>query len=281
MLRIVMDGSGDMPDGWAEKYHLDILPMPIHIGSTTYYQGEDLTPTLFYKLIAESDDFPQTAAPSPERVRLFLDQINIAGDPILAITVSEKLSATYAMVRTATQALKEKVRTVVFDSGAGSAVLAILAREARLRDEAGETLDAIVEHLKKMREQTAIVLTVDSLEFARRSGRVNALTAAVSSLLKIKPIIALKDGALEMAEMVRTRQKSLERLINRIQDRFGSQPLTVAVVHAQDEPTAAALQTMVRSTLNCVELIVTELSISVAANLGPKTVGIVAIPSDL
>ncbi|MFN2303394.1 MAG: DegV family protein [Anaerolineales bacterium] len=281
MLRIIVDGSADMPEGWAEAFQLNILPMPIQIGNRTYYQGEDLTPDLFYRLIKNEDSHPQSAAPSPTKIKEFIEQVSEIGDTVLSLNVSGKMSSTVSMVQHAANELKEKFTVIAFDSRAGSAALAFLAREARLRAKAGETIEEILKRLSDLREKLMIVLTVDSLDFAYRSGRVGALKVALSSLLKIKPIITLKEGLLNLSGMVRSRQKSLEHLVLEIKDKFKTAAIKVAIVHAQDLQTAEVLKGMVEKALNCTEVIMTDLSISVAANLGPKTVGIVALPEKI
>jgi len=281
MLRIIIDGSGDMPEGWVERYHVDVLPMPIQIGETTYYQGEDITPETFYELVKDAKNIPQTAAPSPYRIKSFIEKVSEIGDTVLSITVSGKMSSTITMVQHAARELADKINVIAFDSEAGSAVLALMAREARLRERAGDSLEKILEKLKEIRDQVMVVLTVDNLEFAHRSGRVNTIKAALSSFLKIKPIITLQEGTLEMSGMVRTRKKSLERIVMKVKEHFGNNAIKVAIVHSQDKETAEILKEMVESMLNTAELFFTELSISVAANLGPKTVGIVALPDDI
>jgi DegV family protein with EDD domain len=281
MLKIIVDGSADMPEGWAEKYQFDILPMPIQIGGMTYYQGEDITSELFYELVQDNDAKPQTAAPSPLRIKEFIEKVCEKGDTVLSIIVSSKLSSTFTMVKQAAGELRDKINVIAFDSKAGSAVLALMAREARLREKAGESLESILNLLEIIRDKVMVVLTLDSLEFAYRSGRVGALKAALASFLKIKPIITLKEGLLDMSEMVRTRRRSLERLVDYSKACFGSERIKVAVVHSQDKETAEKLKEMLKSVMNVAEVIFTELSISVVANLGPKTVGIVAFPDEL
>ena len=281
MLRILVDGSADMPDGWAQMYQLDILPMPIQIGEKTYYQGEDITTEQFYQLIEDGESHPKSAAPSPYRVKDFIEKISDIGDSVLSLNVSGKMSSTITMVQYAANELNEKIDVYPFDSGAGSAVLAFMAREARLKERAGKTIEEIQSVLEAMREKVLVVLTLDNLDFAYRSGRVGALTAVLTSLLKIKPIVSLQDGLLEVSDKVRTRTKSLESLISKVKEKYGSEPIKVAIVHSQDSETANQLKEMVDKTLNAVETIFTELSISVAANLGPKTVGIVALPDEV
>lgn len=281
MLRIIVDGSADMPDGWAEEYQFEILPMPIQIGEKTYYQGEDIDTKLFYELLEDKSVQPKSAAPSPTRIAKFIEKVADFGDTVLSLNVSGKMSSTVTMARHAARDLKDKMEMVVFDSEAGSAVLAFMAREARLREKAGESLEEILEVLKRIREKVMVVLTVDSLEFARRSGRVGTLKAALTSLLKIKPIVTLHEGALDVSELVRTRRKSLESIVSQVEERFGKTPVKVAIVHAHDQESAEILKEMVDKALNAVETVFTELSISVAANLGPKTVGIVAMPDQI
>jgi len=278
MLKVLIDGSGDMPEGWEEKYQFQIVPIPIQIGDKTYYQGVDINPSLFYELVQDEKNRPKTAAPSPDMIKTLIENLYDAGDTVLSINVSGKMSATVQMVQKAAEELKNKIEVITFDSNAGSAVLALMARDARLRDIAGETIEQILEKLRLLRDQLIIVLTLDNLEFAYRSGRVGKLQAALTSILDIKPIVTLKEGLLSMSDLVRTRKKSLEKIVAKVYQRFGNEAIKVAIVHSQDRPTAELLQKMISDTLNVTETIFTELSISVAANLGPKTVGIVAYP---
>jgi fatty acid-binding protein DegV len=96
--------------------------------------------------------------------------------------------------------------------------------------------------------------------------------------LKIKPIILLRDGLLFAADKVRTRQKALDHILEAVRETMGNQKLNLAIVHAADPETARGLVEKARTLFNINELIMTDLSIPVAAHLGPGTVGIVAYP---
>lgn len=156
--------------------------------------------------------------------------------------------------------------------------MGFMAREARLMEHGGAVVDEIVKKMEHIASQVQIVLTLRSLEFARRSGRVKALQAALASLLNVKPVIILKNGELEVGDRVRTRRKALEFVVEQIGKRVGMREVYAAVVHAEDLDAAEILKERVRSLLNIRELIMTELSIGVAANLGPGTAGLVAFP---
>jgi DegV family protein with EDD domain len=137
-------------------------------------------------------------------------------------------------------------------------------------------MQTILNRLDEIRKNVSIVLTLDTLEYARKSGRVKRLQAAIATLINIKPIVILKDGALDMKERVRTRQRAMSRVVEIIHERVGDHLVNVAVVHSQSIDAAKQLIEKVNETLHVNELILSELSIGVAANLGPGTIGVIA-----
>ncbi len=268
----------DMPAGWDKKYEIDILPINIQFGNNTFRQGIDITAEKFYQMIYESKIIPHTSLPSPRQIVEFYKRIAQKGKSILSIHVGSKMSGTYDVVSSASQELSGEIDVYPFDSGNGSAGLAYMCKEARLLSRAGANIKAIINRLEEIREQITVVFAIDNLEFARMNGRVSALQERVVSLLRIKPIIILKDGLLEIAERVRTRKKSIERIVDLVYKRIGNQKVNIAIVHAQNPDSAEVLLNLIREKLKIEEYIVTDLSISVAANLGPGTVGIIAYP---
>ncbi len=146
-------------------------------------------------------------------------------------------------------------------------------------ERAGATVERILERWEQIRRSLHIVLTLDKLDYARMSGRVGTLQAALASALNIKPIVELKQGILEVTERVRTRKKALDRVLDLIHHRYALAAIELAVVHARDPQSARTLEQRARELFNIHVLITTELSISVAANLGPGTVGLIAYPA--
>ncbi len=280
MLRIVTDGSVDMPDGWQSEYDIQVVPIPIQFGNRTFLQGIDLSNDAFYRLVKETGMVPKTSLPSPVQFIEFYQKIAEIGDTILSIHVSSKLSGTFTSAVTAAKELTGKYKVIPVDSGSGSAALAYMCREARQLEQGGISVQGILDRLAFIRQNTNIVMALDSLEFAALSGRVSALKAAIASLLRVKPIVVLKDGLLGMSEKVRTRSKSLDRIVEIARQYAAGQKVNVAIVHCQDPEAGKSLAKRVKDVLSCKEIIMTELSISVAANLGPGTVGIVVYPSE-
>lgn len=278
MLRIIMDGAGDMPEAWGDQFDIQVIPINIHFGEKTFLQKVDLSDKDFYRMARESGSVPKTSQPTPQQFIDFYQRIAQPGDTILSLHVTSKLSGTFDSAVMAAKELAGKFNVLPFDSACGSAGIGFMAREARLLERAGAQMDAIMQRLEQMRSTTRILLTLDTLEYARMSGRVKTLQAALASVLNIKPIVALKDGVLDMADRVRTRNRALDFILEKMAEEMGKNPVLVAVVHAQDPESGQKLLERIREHLNCSELILTGLSISVAANLGPGTVGIVATP---
>jgi DegV family protein with EDD domain len=276
MLRIVTDGAADMPVGWEKEYQIDILPIGVDFGDHVYQLPGELDSEKFYQLCRERREIPKTSLPSPGQIATFYRRIAQKGDTILSVHLASKLSGTFSAVKLAIQEMKEDIKVIPFDSLAGSAICGFMCREARLMDRAGENLQQIMKRMEHIRLRLMVVFTLDNVDFARYSGRINSLKGAIVSLLRIKPIVILSDGLLNMAERVRTRQKSLDKIIELLKKRMGQRKITVAVVHAADPVTAQNLAQRIKGIFNIKDLIITELALPVAAHLGPGTVGFAA-----
>jgi DegV family protein with EDD domain len=280
MLRIVTDGTADMPSGWEQEYDIHIVPINIQFGEKTYLQYVDLDNEGFYKLVDETKKIPKTAQPTPLQFKQVYERVAKRDDQVLSMHVTRKLSGTFDSAVVAARELAGKLNILPFDSASGSAALGMMCREARLMDRAGQSFENIVKRMEAIRDSVNIVLALDNLEYARLSGRVGALQAALASALNVKPIVVLKNGMLDMTERVRTRKASLERLIEMIEARVGGRKINAAVVHARDPESGKTLMERVRQKFNLKDLIMTDLAISVAANLGPGTVGVVCYPAE-
>jgi len=276
MLKIVMDSAGDIPQEWRSEYDIEVIPINIQFENKTYQQGIDLSNDDFYHLADSSGVIPKTSQPTPQQFVDFYSRIAQASDTILSLHVTSKLSGTFNSAVLAARQLKNKLNVIPYDTGSGSAAVGFMCKEIRQLDRAGATLQALLARLDVIRQNVNIVLTLDTLEYARRSGRVKALQAALAAIVNIKPVIILKDGALDMREKVRTRQRAINRVLEIIHQRVDDRLVNIAVVHSQSLEAAKELMKKVHETFHVNEAILSDLSIGVAANLGPGTIGIVA-----
>ena len=281
MLGIVTDGAADLVPASEKDFDIKVVPNNVHFGEKTYIQNVDLNFDEFYKMVDDkSNPFPKTSQPSPHQfVEFYKNNFN-PGDTILSIHVTSKLSGTYASAVSAAEELKGTYNIVTFDSLGGSMGIGFMCRTARQMDREGKSVDEIVRHLISIRNQIYIVLTLDTLEYARRSGRIGTLSAAIASLLNVKPIALLQNGLVNMVEKVRTHKTAVERVIAMGREAVGDKPIYLGVVHARDIEAGKALLEEAKKHFNFKSADLTDLSISIAVNFGPGTVGLILYPAE-
>jgi len=281
MLRIVTDGAADIIPAWENEFDIKVIPINVHFGEKTYIQNVDLKLDGFYKLVDDkSNPFPKTSQPSPHQFVEFYKNNFEPGDTILSIHITSKLSGTYASAVAAAEELKGAYNIVTFDSLGGSMGTGMMCRIARQMDRAGKSVDEIVRHLESIRGQVHVILTLDTLEYARRSGRVGTLSAAMASILNVKPIARLQDGLVNMVEKVRTRKTALERVLSLGRELVGDKPVHLGIVHARDIESGKMLLEEAKKQFNFKSVEMTDLSISLAINFGPGTVGLILYPAE-
>jgi DegV family protein with EDD domain len=279
MLRIVMDSAGDLPAEWLEEYQIDVIPINVHMNDEVYLENVDISVDQFYKWVEETGKVPKTSQPTPHQFITFYQQIAQPGDVILSIHLTSKLSGTYDSAILAAQELKDEPYQIIpFDTLAGTAIQGYMCQEAREMDRQGFKINKIVRRLERIREGTEVLFTIDTLEFAQKSGRVKMLESILASMLKIKPIIALKEGTLAVVDKVRTRKSSLEYILQEMANIMGDKVINAAIMHAHDLGTALEISERVQDFLKVKQMFVEEVSIAIATHLGPGTVGIVAYP---
>lgn len=279
MLRIVMDTAGDLYQGWQQEFDIDLIPINIIHNGRSYQQGIDIQDDEFYRIIEKEGNIPSTSQPTPYQFMEFYQKIADPGDDILSIHITEKLSGTMASAKQAADELAGTYHIHPFDSKSGAIGMGMLCREARVMDRSGCSINEILSKLDEIRKVMGFVFTLDTLKFARLSGRVKGLQATLASLLDIKPILEVQNGYIETVDKVRTRTAAIGNMLGRMKDKFSDQPVKIAIAHVNDRTAAEKLMDQVRKTFNCVEIMLTDVSITLATHFGPGAIGLVAYPA--
>lgn len=198
-VRIITDSASDITRedvAAAGNPALGVLPLFVTFGNTTYEDGVNLSHRRFYELLVEGDDLPMTGQVNPYAFERAIGEARAAGDEVIVITLSGKLSGTNASANTAAASFDSGVYVV--DSKnvtVGERVLVDYA--LRLVGEGLSAVD-IATALEQAREDIYVVGLLDTLEYLRRGGRIPASAAALGKLLSIKPVITIEDGAVEL-----------------------------------------------------------------------------------
>lgn len=279
MIKIVTDSTCDLPADWFRKYDITVVPINIQFGSKTYSEGVTIDQSTFYKMIEETGIFPTTSQPSVGEFTQVYRRLAKDADSILSIHVTGKLSGTCQSAEMAKREVAEEVEVHVFDTLGGSSGMGFMCVEAARLIQAGKSVEEILSRLEVMRERINIFLTMNTLEYVRRSGRVGALKFAFGSILNMKPVVVLEEGLLEAKENLRSRKKALARLLELTEEAVGtSKPINLAVIHAEAPEVAEEMLERAKGIFNCQETFIEDLAISLAVQFGPGTVGLVSYP---
>lgn len=276
MLQLITDSTCDLPPALMAQLQLHVVPITIRFGADTYLEGQTIDEATFYEKVQTLGIIPKTSQPAPGLLADVYREAGRQGDAVLSLHITSKLSGTYNSAVLAQAMVKDEVRVEVFDSLAGSGALGFMAWEARQMSLAGAGLEEILNRLRAIRERILIFLTLKDLKFAQMSGRVNALQYAVASLLDVKPIIGLHEGALDVQGRVRSRKRALQHLLDLVAEKVGQAPINFAVIHARATEEAADLLQQAQQRFTLKQTFIAPLCTSVAANLGPGTIGVVA-----
>ena len=275
-IKITTDSTCDLPLNLLETYQINIVPINIQFGNTSYKENISITPTDFYTQIEEDGILPTTSQPS---VGEFIEMYtSLAGqtDEIISIHVTSKLSGTYQSAKLAAEAVADKVKVYPIDSLAGSAGLGWMVYEAANLIAQGKSALEIQKQLDANSTKISIFFAVDNLKFAQMSGRVGKLTSALSSILSIKPIIGLKAGLIDVHSKVRSNKVAMKRIVDLTKEKVKDNPVNVGVVHALAPDRAEDLMGLAKTNLNIQNAFITDIAISLAVHFGPNTLGLVA-----
>ena len=276
-IRIVTDSTCDLPDEVTKQQAITVIPLNINIGHDTFQDGIDLTRTEFYARLPEYAPSPKTAAPGPDVFKKEYERLADEGArSILSIHISETLSATINSARTAAEQFT-RIPVIVLDSSQLSLGTGFLVEKAAIMGAAGETMEMIVSTLQKMMKRTYVFASLKTLEYLRRSGRMNFALASFGELLQIKPLLHMHLGK-ATAHRTRTQKRATERLVSWLNEYAPYEKLAVLHAGAQDE--AEALREKVRSFLPNDDVSIIQITPVLGAHLGIGALGFACISKE-
>lgn len=271
---VVTDSTAYIPKDLTEKYNITVAPQVLIWGEENFLDGVDIQPVEFYKRLKTAKIMPTTSQVSPASLKSIYSDLYKEGYDILTVLVSNKLSGTIASAHQAKDMVPDAQIEIV-DSNSVAMALGFLALEAAKIAKDGANLEECKKYVENSLVKTGLVFAVDTLEFLHRGGRIGGGSRFIGSALNIKPILEIQDGKIEALERVRTRRKSLRRLIELVEARTGGQnPLRLATLHANAAIEAQDLLDEATKTLSAEESVFSEVSPVVGTHTGPGTIGL-------
>ncbi|MPZ23358.1 MAG: DegV family EDD domain-containing protein [Dehalococcoidia bacterium] len=212
-VRILTDSTAWFAPGEARKLGVAVVPLYVVFGESAYRDGVDLSVRDFFAMLLESPDLPRTSQPSPGDFQVAYQALAEQGaSAVLAIHLSSHLSGTFATSKTAAEQ-SAGLETEVVDSKCTAAGQTFIIREAAQAIAEGATLKEAAAVARRAADKVHTFIAIDTLEYLQRGGRVSKTKALFGAALGVKPLLGLRDGEVAELGRVRTRRRSLDRLL--------------------------------------------------------------------
>lgn len=207
-VKIVIDSTVDLVPEVKSK--MTVVPLSIRFGENEYLDGATITPKKFYEMLENSEELPTTSQPTPAAFEDVYRELVEEGHEVLVITIASKLSGTYQSATIAADEFPGKV--FVFDSRTAAIASGVLAEYALQLAEQGMGAEEILNELIEKRSKVGLYAIVDTLEYLKKGGRLNAAVAVVGGMLNLKPLICVEEGVIKTLGTARGMKKAYAML---------------------------------------------------------------------
>jgi len=274
---LVTDSTAYIPENLLEQYHIRVAPQILIWGDESFQDGVDITPTEFYQRLATATVLPQSTQPAVMSFVHIFSELVESGYDVLAVVISSKLSGTYQAAMQAREAIANG-KVEVVDSHTTAMELGFHVLAAARAAEQGASLAECKAVAEQAQQHTGVVLTVNTLEFLHRGGRIGGASRWFGTVLRIKPILEVRGGRVEPLEKVRTRRKVIQRMADIVVERIGdTRPVRLATLHTGAVEEARQVQAQLESRLSPEESLFGMVSPVIGTHVGPNGIGVVYV----
>ncbi|GAC1570244.1 MAG: DegV family protein [Candidatus Dormibacteria bacterium] len=271
MIRIVTDSTSDILPDEAERIGIDVVPLTVRFGDEQFRDGVDLLPDAFYRRLAGSTVQPSTSQPTPEQFAEVYRRHVGAGDSVISVHISAKLSGTLQSASLAAQEFPAGAVRVV-DSMTVSAGMQFLVRGALGDVASGSGPAEVEERMLSRRDRVGVYVLLDTLAYLQRGGRIGRAQSLLGGILKVKPLLCVRDGEVHPEARVRSRQQGIDKMVEIAK---AQRPLEgLAAFHCGAPELLTLIEPLLRADHPEVELVSGQLGAVVGTYSGPGGVGI-------
>lgn len=283
-IAVVTDSCASIPDSLLQSLNIHWVPYYIHRGEEILRDLVTAKRESFYSWLPSADELPKTASPGPGDYLTTYEKLakEEGVQEIVSIHMTSKGSGAYQAAMAGKSMLLELMPDLhieVIDTLNVSMCQGWIVIESARAALAGKPFPEIVNLAKKMIPLTQMIQTADTLKYLYMGGRIGKAKQLAGALLRIKPLIGMKDGVIVPLGQARSRNKAYQMMVDMIETAVGSMgKIKVAYMHAAAKEEAEKLKEMVEARLTCVESLVSELSPALGVHTGPGTAGLCYYP---
>jgi DegV family protein with EDD domain len=271
---VITDSTAYIPAPMLVKHGIRVVPLSVVWGNEVMRDGIDILPPQFYARLQTEKVMPSTSQTTPEEFKRVVTPLIEAGDSVLTVLISSKLSGTVDSAQQV-RGLYPKDRFEIVDTQTTAMALGFCALAAARAVQGGAGLAEAADAARKAVDCSGVIFVVETLEFLRRGGRIGGAAAFLGTALNMKPLLTLHEGKVEALDKVRTKRKATEHMLDLIEQRIGSRrPLRIGTLQAAAEDEARALLKTAEERFRPDETVFSEVSPVIGTHVGPGTIGL-------
>jgi len=225
----------DLPSDVVKELGITVVPLGVRFGTEVYRDGIDLTAEQFYDKLGHSKTLPVTSVPSPGTFAEAYDRLAEETDEIIVISLTSKLSGTYQVALQSIGLMKRKCRVEVIDSQWAVMAQGFIVITAARAVQAGASFDEVLDIAHRNISRVDMRAAFDTLEYLERGGRIGKAQSLIGSILRINPIIGMRDGEVCPSGRERSRAKAIDHLCNFVMSFSNIEGLAVEYAVYRDE----------------------------------------------
>ncbi|PTA69801.1 DegV family protein [Deinococcus arcticus] len=278
MIAVVTDSTCDLHPDQARGLGIHVVPLQITMQGRTLLDWQEIDPDAVYDHMRAGGEATTTPVPATTFADLYRTLLK-THDSVLSVHLSGQLSETFKHAQQAAASLGEGGRVLVVDTEVAGAPLAEIAMAASAAAQEGADLKTAAARAQAVGQSLYAEMSVASLEYLRRGGRISRAQAFFGNMLGVRPILEFDQGKLKAARRAKVDQAAGDMLAS-LKARFGDTPVSATIMHAgRDSARISALRSaMAASGLNVQKGRVQLMGPVIGAHVGPGTFGFLAVP---
>lgn len=281
-IAVVTDSNSGITQIQAKEMGITVLPMPFMIDGETYYEDITLTQEQFYQKLKDNSDI-STSQPTPDSIMKMWDELLKEYDQIVHIPMSSGLSGSCSTAMMLAGEDEYEGKVFVVDNRRISVTQYQSVKDAQMLAAMGMDGAQIRKRLEETAADSVIFITVDTLKYLKKGGRITPAAAALGTLLRIKPVLIILGEKLDSFAKARTMKQAKTMMMNAIQKELderlhdsGCKDCYLAIAHTDNEEAALEFQKEVKERFPDADVYMAPLSLSIACHIGPGSLAVTA-----
>ena len=281
-IAVVTDSNSGITQAQAKEMGVAVLPMPFMIDGETYYEDITLTREQFYQRLKDNADIA-TSQPTPDSILKMWDKLLKEYDHIIHIPMSSGLSGSCSTAMMLAGEDEYEGKVFVVDNRRISVTQYQSVKDAQMLAAMGMDGTQIKKRLEKTAADSVIFITVDTLKYLKKGGRITPAAAALGTLLKIKPVLIILGEKLDSFAKARTMKQAKTMMMNAIQKELDGRlhdsecrNCHLAIAHTDNEEAALEFKKEVEERFPNADVYMAPLSLSIACHIGPGSLAVTA-----